>query len=73
MVARPRGDEFAVLVIDSYDASVQELTIRISDAFAAASIAASLAGAAHVRGEALMHTWVRADSAMYDHKRTKQQ
>lgn len=71
IVARPGGDEFAVLAVGIDAAELHELAHRIEDSLAVRGIAASVAAAPHSAGEAFSQTWARADLAMYARKHAR--
>jgi diguanylate cyclase (GGDEF)-like protein len=71
VVARPGGDEYAVLAVEADEPAVQALTERVAHTLHSAGIAASVAGASQLPGESLRDTWERADAAMYDRKRNR--
>jgi diguanylate cyclase (GGDEF)-like protein len=70
VVARLGGDEFAVLAVD-LDEEPEPFRDRISDAFGAAGISASVGVAAQRPGETLREVFHRADLAMYASKRER--
>lgn len=71
ILARPGGDEFAVLAVGLDPHSLPALTRRLEQRLAEVGISASIAGAVHVTGEHLADTWHRADLAMYANKRRR--
>ena len=71
VVARPGGDEFAVLALSADDGTVGALTTRIRDSLTAVGIAASVAGVVQEAAEELHKTWSRADAAMFEEKRRR--
>lgn len=71
VLARPGGDEFAVLALGADAAAAEALTVRVQDSLSGEGIAASVAGVIQHAGEALADTWIRADAAMYVDKRRR--
>lgn len=69
-VARVGGDEFAVLAVD-YEGEPAVLHHRLTSAFEAAEIRASVGVAARAPGTTLVDTYAVADRAMYDDKRSR--
>lgn len=71
LIARPGGDEFAVMALGLGLDDLLHLGERLREQLCAADVPASL-GVAHRRpGEALPDTWTRADLAMFQDKRSR--
>ncbi|WP_299035825.1 diguanylate cyclase domain-containing protein [uncultured Pseudokineococcus sp.] len=65
VLARPGGDEFAVLAVEADPAALAALSARIGEHLHAAGIPASVAAAPHEVTGPLEDTWARADEQMY--------
>ena len=72
-VARVGGDEFALLAVEATEIEGRALLDRVSTAFAAAGVEASLGMAVREGHTTLEETWKAADAAMYRHKRRRLQ
>ncbi len=71
LVARPGGDEFAVLALGVGLDDLGHLGARLREHLGRADVPASLGVAHRLRGEDLSDTWARADLAMFGDKRSR--
>jgi diguanylate cyclase len=71
VIARVGGDEFAVLAVECEACHADQVVERITEAFAAYGIAASVAAAITRPGQEFRDTWQKADEAMYVRKKAK--